>query len=115
MALTRTRRSKRRTPFLRHTVHVITEAGQKRSAMRRVPSRVMVFSTADRISTPTSRLLPRHVGQTPGTMRGIDNYHPGHLIQALDFCMGKRKGQFPFKNYFRFNRSISALKKADPE
>ena len=48
-------------------------------------------------------------------MRGIDNYHPGHLIQALDFCMGKRKGQFPFKNYFQFNRSISALKKADPE
>lgn len=30
------------------------------------------------------------------TMRGIHNYHPRHLIQALDFVMANRK-RFPFK------------------
>ncbi len=30
------------------------------------------------------------------TMRGIHNYHPRHLIQALDFVMGNRR-RFPFK------------------
>lgn len=30
------------------------------------------------------------------TMRGIHNYHPRHLIQALDFVMTNR-GRFPFK------------------
>ncbi len=31
------------------------------------------------------------------TMRGIHNYHPRHLIQALDFVMANRK-RFPFKD-----------------
>jgi threonine dehydrogenase-like Zn-dependent dehydrogenase len=30
------------------------------------------------------------------TMRGIHNYHPRHLIQALDFVMANRD-RFPFK------------------
>ena len=30
------------------------------------------------------------------TMRGIHNYHPRHLIQALDFVMTNRH-RFPFK------------------
>ena len=31
------------------------------------------------------------------TMRGIHNYHPRHLIQALDFVMANRT-RFPFKD-----------------
>ena len=31
------------------------------------------------------------------TMRGIHNYHPRHLIQALDFVMANRN-RFPFKD-----------------
>ena len=31
------------------------------------------------------------------TMRGIHNYHPRHLIQALDFVMANRK-RFPFRD-----------------
>jgi len=31
------------------------------------------------------------------TMRGIHNYHPRHLIQALDFVMANR-ARFPFKD-----------------
>ena len=31
------------------------------------------------------------------TMRGIHNYHPRHLIQALDFVMANRD-RFPFKD-----------------
>jgi len=30
------------------------------------------------------------------TMRGVHNYHPRHLIQALEFVMANR-GRFPFK------------------
>jgi hypothetical protein len=70
----------------------------------------MVLSTADRISTPTSRLLPRHVGQTPGMMRGIDKYHPGHLIQALDFCMGKRKGAVSVQELFSIQQVNFSVK-----
>ena len=29
------------------------------------------------------------------TLRGIHNYHPRHLVQALDFVMANR-GRFPF-------------------
>ena len=35
------------------------------------------------------------------TMRGIHNYHPRHLIQALDFVMANRD-RFPFKDNCRF-------------
>jgi threonine dehydrogenase-like Zn-dependent dehydrogenase len=29
------------------------------------------------------------------TLRGVHNYHPRHLVQALDFVMSQR-GRFPF-------------------
>ena len=35
------------------------------------------------------------------TMRGIHNYHPRHLIQALDFVMANRE-RFPFKDIVDF-------------
>jgi putative phosphonate catabolism associated alcohol dehydrogenase len=49
------------------------------------------------------------------TMRGIHNYHPRHLIQALDFVMANRK-RFPFKDIvdskFALKDLDSAFKKA---
>lgn len=47
------------------------------------------------------------------TMRGIHNYHPRHLIQALDFVMTNRN-RFPFKDIvdsrFRLNELDTAFK-----
>jgi len=49
------------------------------------------------------------------TMRGIHNYHPRHLIQALDFVMANRK-RFPFKEIvdskFALEDLDTAFKKA---
>ena len=49
------------------------------------------------------------------TMRGIHNYHPRHLIQALDFVMSNRN-RFPFKDIvdskFALKDLDSAFKKA---
>jgi threonine dehydrogenase-like Zn-dependent dehydrogenase len=49
------------------------------------------------------------------TMRGIHNYHPRHLIQALDFVMTNR-GRFPFKEIvdskFALKDLNAAFKKA---
>jgi threonine dehydrogenase-like Zn-dependent dehydrogenase len=49
------------------------------------------------------------------TMRGIHNYHPRHLIQALDFVMANR-GRFPFKEIvdakFALKDLDAAFKKA---
>jgi putative phosphonate catabolism associated alcohol dehydrogenase len=49
------------------------------------------------------------------TMRGIHNYHPRHLIQALDFVMANRM-RFPFKDIvdskFALKDLDSAFKKA---
>jgi threonine dehydrogenase-like Zn-dependent dehydrogenase len=49
------------------------------------------------------------------TVRGIHNYHPRHLIQALDFVMANRK-RFPFKDIvdakFALNDLDAAFKKA---
>lgn len=49
------------------------------------------------------------------TMRGIHNYHPRHLIQALDFVMANR-ARFPFKDIvdskFALKDLDSAFKKA---
>ncbi len=49
------------------------------------------------------------------TMRGIHNYHPRHLIQALDFVMANRK-RFPFKEIvdskFALKDLDTAFKKA---
>jgi putative phosphonate catabolism associated alcohol dehydrogenase len=49
------------------------------------------------------------------TMRGIHNYHPRHLIQALDFVMANRK-RFPFKEIvdskFALKDLDAAFKKA---
>ena len=49
------------------------------------------------------------------TMRGIHNYHPRHLIQALDFVMANRN-RFPFKDIvdskFALKISTRAFKKA---
>lgn len=42
------------------------------------------------------------------TMRGIHNYHPRHLIQALDFVMANR-GRFPFKEIVDSKFSLSEL------
>ena len=48
-------------------------------------------------------------------MRGIHNYHPRHLIQALDFVMANRK-RFPFKDIvdskFALKDLDAAFKKA---
>jgi len=49
------------------------------------------------------------------TMRGIHNYHPRHLIQALDFVMANR-ARFPFKSIvdskFKLEELDIAFKKA---
>ena len=49
------------------------------------------------------------------TMRGIHNYHPRHLIQALDFVMTNRH-RFPFKDIvdskFRLDELNTAFKRA---
>lgn len=49
------------------------------------------------------------------TLRGIHNYHPRHLIQALDFVMANR-GRFPFRELvdskFRLEELDTAFKKA---
>lgn len=49
------------------------------------------------------------------TLRGIHNYHPRHLIQALDFVMANRE-RFPFKEIvdskFRLDELDAAFKKA---
>jgi threonine dehydrogenase-like Zn-dependent dehydrogenase len=49
------------------------------------------------------------------TMRGIHNYHPRHLIQALDFVMANRN-RFPFKEIvdskFALKDLDAAFKKA---
>ena len=49
------------------------------------------------------------------TMRGIHNYHPRHLIQALEFVMANRQ-RFPFKDIvdakFALNELDAAFKKA---
>jgi threonine dehydrogenase-like Zn-dependent dehydrogenase len=50
----------------------------------------LVNPNAD-VTIDTNMLLKRWI-----TMRGIHNYHPRHLIQALDFVMANRK-LFPFK------------------
>lgn len=49
------------------------------------------------------------------TLRGIHNYHPKHLIQALDFVMSNRE-RFPFKDIvdakFRLDQLDEAFEKA---
>ena len=49
------------------------------------------------------------------TLRGIHNYHPRHLIQALDFVMANRS-RFPFRDIvdskFRLSELDTAFKKA---
>jgi len=49
------------------------------------------------------------------TMRGVHNYHPRHLVQALDFVMANRE-RFPFKEIvdakFALRDLDSAFKKA---
>jgi threonine dehydrogenase-like Zn-dependent dehydrogenase len=49
------------------------------------------------------------------TMCGVHNYHPRHLIQALDFVMANR-GRFPFKEIvdakFALKDLDAAFKKA---
>lgn len=49
------------------------------------------------------------------TLRGIHNYHPRHLIQALDFVVANR-GRFPFKDIvdskFRLDELDEAFKRA---
>ena len=42
------------------------------------------------------------------TMRGIHNYHPRHLIQALDFVMTNRE-RFPFKDIVDSKFALSEL------
>jgi alcohol dehydrogenase len=42
------------------------------------------------------------------TMRGIHNYHPRHLIQALDFVMANRK-RFPFRDLVDSKFSLGDL------
>ena len=48
-------------------------------------------------------------------MRGMHNYHPRHLIQALDFVMANRD-RFPFTEIvdwkFTLNEVDAAFKKA---
>ena len=49
------------------------------------------------------------------TLRGIHNYHPRHLIQALDFVVANRK-RFPFKDIvdstFKLDDLNEAFKRA---
>jgi putative phosphonate catabolism associated alcohol dehydrogenase len=49
------------------------------------------------------------------TLRGIHNYHPRHLVQALEFMMANR-GRFPFKDIvdsrFRLDQLDLAFKRA---
>ena len=49
------------------------------------------------------------------TLRGIHNYHPRHLIQALDFVVANR-GRFPFKDIvdskFKLDDLAEAFKRA---
>jgi putative phosphonate catabolism associated alcohol dehydrogenase len=42
------------------------------------------------------------------TLRGIHNYHPRHLVQALDFVMANRE-RFPFKEIVDATFPLSAL------
>ena len=49
------------------------------------------------------------------TLRGIHNYHPRHLIQALDFVVANR-GRFPFREIvdskFKLDDLAEAFKRA---
>lgn len=45
------------------------------------------------------------------TLRGVHNYHPRHLIQALDFVMGNRD-RFPFRDIVDFKFSLEQLDEA---
>lgn len=45
------------------------------------------------------------------SLRGIHNYHPRHLIQALDFVMSQ-KGNFPFKEIVDSKFSLSDINEA---
>ncbi len=45
------------------------------------------------------------------TMRGIHNYHPRHLVQALDFVMANR-GRFPFAEIVDCKFSLDELTEA---
>ena len=62
------------------------------------------------VTIDTNILLRRWI-----TMRGIHNYHPRHLIQALEFVMANRK-RFPFKDIvdskFALKDLDAAFKKA---
>jgi len=45
------------------------------------------------------------------TLRGVHNYHPRHLIQALDFVMANR-GRFPFGDLVDSKFSLDELNEA---
>ena len=45
------------------------------------------------------------------TLKGIHNYHPRHLIQALDFVMANRD-RFPFKDIVDSKFSLDELNDA---
>ncbi|MDX1527180.1 MAG: hypothetical protein R3337_01060, partial [Gammaproteobacteria bacterium] len=45
------------------------------------------------------------------TLKGIHNYHPRHLIQALDFVMGNRH-RFPFKDIVDSRFALNELNEA---
>ncbi|NQU61100.1 MAG: zinc-binding dehydrogenase [Rhodospirillales bacterium] len=45
------------------------------------------------------------------TLKGVHNYHPRHLVQALDFVMGNR-GRFPFKEIVDSKFSLDQLDEA---
>jgi threonine dehydrogenase-like Zn-dependent dehydrogenase len=42
------------------------------------------------------------------TLRGVHNYHPRHLLQALDFVLSNR-GRFPFGELVDATFSLSEL------
>ena len=85
-------------------------AGLADAAHRRpVCARGLVNPVAN-VTIDANMLVKRWV-----TMRGIHNYHPRHLIQALDFVMTNR-GRFPFKEIvdskFALKDLDAAFKKA---
>ena len=45
------------------------------------------------------------------TLRGVHNYHPRHLVQALDFVMASRT-RFPFKDLVDARFSLDQLDEA---
>ena len=45
------------------------------------------------------------------TLKGVHNYHPRHLVQALDFVMANRE-RFPFKDIVDSKFSLEQLDEA---